>query len=268
MTINSWGSDDPMEVAKGGLGASSHTDGSVLFGSGTSPVTNSGLLAKGSILVGDGTTDPSVLAVGTDAQILYADSAESSGVKFATVNNSDKRTLLETITIASDASVTTSATIDTTYNNYELDLIDILPATNAVFLKCQFVEDGGSLLTSSLYKTRVFGQSMSNLSAGFSEDLKDHMRLSGKGNTTDFTLSNVASEAFSAILVLQNPNSTDVVPSIIQTAADYYSSQATPKYVTHNAFSYYDSAVGINALKFFMSSGNMTSGTIKVYGIW
>ena len=50
-------------VADGGTGASSFTDGGILLGSDTGALTAMAVLADGSIVVGDGTTDPVALAV-------------------------------------------------------------------------------------------------------------------------------------------------------------------------------------------------------------
>ena len=52
------GTDVP--VTDGGTGASSLTDGGVLFGSGTSAITASPVLTDGVMLVGDGSTDPAL----------------------------------------------------------------------------------------------------------------------------------------------------------------------------------------------------------------
>jgi len=71
-----------LAVAQGGTGASSFTDGHVLLGSGTGAITALNVTAKGSILAGDGTTDPVALAVGTNDQVLIADSGEASGLKW------------------------------------------------------------------------------------------------------------------------------------------------------------------------------------------
>ena len=56
-------------VADGGTGASSLTDGGVLLGSGTDPVTVTAVLADGEILIGDGSTDPVALDVGSSSSI-------------------------------------------------------------------------------------------------------------------------------------------------------------------------------------------------------
>jgi hypothetical protein len=73
----------PLKVMDGGTGASSFTDGHVLLGSGAGAITALNVTAKGSVLAGDGSTDPVALAVGDDDQVLTADSGEASGLKWA-----------------------------------------------------------------------------------------------------------------------------------------------------------------------------------------
>ena len=48
-------------------------------------VMNTDLATKGTIVVGDGSGDPTILSVGTNNHVLVADSNEASGVKWATV---------------------------------------------------------------------------------------------------------------------------------------------------------------------------------------
>src|SRR3990167_7499962 len=55
-----------LKVANGGTGAASLTDGGILLGSGTDAITAMGVLANGTIVYGDGTTDPITLASGIE----------------------------------------------------------------------------------------------------------------------------------------------------------------------------------------------------------
>jgi len=81
MTKNAWGSNKPVEVAYGGLGAATLTDGALLLGNGTSAVEQLGPPTKGELVVGvGGGASPNLLTVGTNGYILTADSGQSEGV--------------------------------------------------------------------------------------------------------------------------------------------------------------------------------------------
>lgn len=58
------------------------TDGGVLLGAGTGSITALPVLAKGMLVVGDGTAAPGTLAVGANDTYLIADSAQTLGVKW------------------------------------------------------------------------------------------------------------------------------------------------------------------------------------------
>jgi hypothetical protein len=61
--------DTALTVANGGTGATSFTDGGVLLGSGTDAITATAVLGDGEILIGDGSTDPVALDVGSSTAI-------------------------------------------------------------------------------------------------------------------------------------------------------------------------------------------------------
>jgi hypothetical protein len=80
-----WEATD-VAVAHGGTGASTLTANGVLIGNGTSAVTAVDMSTKGGILAGDGSGNPSVLAVGaSDGHVLTVDSSEATGLKYAAV---------------------------------------------------------------------------------------------------------------------------------------------------------------------------------------
>ena len=72
-----------LSVANGGTGASSLTANGVLIGNGTSAITSVDMSTKGHVLIGDGSGNPQMLAVGCNAQVLTACSGETTGVKWA-----------------------------------------------------------------------------------------------------------------------------------------------------------------------------------------
>ena len=58
-----------LAVADGGTGASSFTDGGILLGSGTDPITVTAVLGDGEILIGDASGDPTTLDIGSSTAI-------------------------------------------------------------------------------------------------------------------------------------------------------------------------------------------------------
>jgi hypothetical protein len=72
-----------LAVAQGGTGASTLTANGVLIGNGTSAITSVAMGTKGQLLLGDGSGNPQMLTVGDDDQVLTADATETTGVKWA-----------------------------------------------------------------------------------------------------------------------------------------------------------------------------------------
>lgn len=78
MTINSWGSEDPVQVSKGGTGVVTLASPQVILGSGTSPVTPAGAGTNGQLLIGSTGNDPAWATVsGTANEVSTATGAGS-----------------------------------------------------------------------------------------------------------------------------------------------------------------------------------------------
>jgi len=74
-------------VAHGGTGASTLTANGVLIGNGTSAISSVAMATKGHILIGDGSGNPQMLPVGSNDEVLVADSGETTGVKWAAASS-------------------------------------------------------------------------------------------------------------------------------------------------------------------------------------
>jgi len=82
----SWIGTGTLVVARGGTGTNTFTANGILVGNSTSAVAVTATMAtKGHVMIGDGSGVPSMLAIGSNDQVLTADSGEATGVKWAAV---------------------------------------------------------------------------------------------------------------------------------------------------------------------------------------
>jgi hypothetical protein len=73
-----------LPVGNGGTGATTLTANGALIGNGTSAIASVDMSTKGGLLAGDGSGNPSVLAIGGTADyVLTVDSGETTGMKWA-----------------------------------------------------------------------------------------------------------------------------------------------------------------------------------------
>jgi hypothetical protein len=101
--------------------------------------------AKGSIIAGTGASTLGELTVGTNNQVLTADSTTATGLKWASAASGGGFTLLETITIPSSTTTITSASISNSYKHLCFVFSNIY-TTSANNLDCtlRFNSDSGS----------------------------------------------------------------------------------------------------------------------------
>lgn len=85
----------PLTAANGGSGAATHTDGGLLIGKGTGAFENTGVLAKGTIVVGDGTTNPTTFTAGANGTFISYDSSTASGLTTASISSYDRSVVVE-----------------------------------------------------------------------------------------------------------------------------------------------------------------------------
>jgi hypothetical protein len=174
-----------------------------------------------------------------------------------------KMKLISSQTASSDASLSFTSGIDSTYKTYCFKFVNIHPSTQS---NIQFngSTDGGS--TYSVTKTTTFFQTRhdedgtdAQLSYETGKDIAQGTGyqqinvLVGTGND----------ENTSGELWLFNPSSTTYVKHFLGRSNSYV---AAGSYGGHYA-GYFNTTSAINAINFQMSSGNIDAGTIALYGI-
>ena len=222
------------------------TAGTGISGGGTSgdvTITNSmatAIDAKGDLIAGTGADAFSRLAIGSNDQVLTADSAQATGMKWATVP-SGGMTLLSTTTLTG-ASVTVSS-ISQSYNNLFIYFNKLYPSTNGSQIRFRL---NGST-TSSNYNYQPSGDNYFNFP------------VSSPSNATNGQLGNANLQIFNYA------NAT--------TWKQYFLTQATTTAVDDNNWigsskdtEAWTSINAINSITIFASSGNI-NGTMLIYGV-
>jgi len=178
-------------------------------------------------------------------------------------------TLIKTLTASSSSTLSfvdgsSDVVLDSTYPIYLFKFINIHPATNNTHLMVNF-RDGGSSYdatktTTVFYAYHDEADSDTSLSYQTGSDLAQStsaQRLTGGTG-------NVADESASGTLHLFNPSSTTFVKHFISRSSTYNHSNYVNDWYSAG---YCNVTAAIDAVQFSMSSGNIDSGTIKLYGI-
>ena len=231
-----------LAVPHGGTGAGTFTDGGVLIGNGTSAVQSTSAGTSGQILTSNGAgVDPT-----------FQDSAYSVATGL--------RVLIDTYTASASANISCVSDITSTYDEYIIEIRDLVPATNAVQLYMVISSNNGSsyLTASGYYYTR------NELSAA-TETPAEGIN-GGSYGLTGALVSNTASRGgVNGTIRLHNP-----LPSAVHqfdANLTHAGTTSASKLIRVDSMCAYDANVVCNAVQFQFSSGNIASGTIKVYGI-
>ena len=173
--------------------------------------------------------------------------------------------LISTQTASASASLEFTTGIDSTYDVYVFKFINCHPSEDAGRLQVNFSTDGGS--NYNVTKTSTSFRSYHN--EADSSTLLDYTDGFDMAQETGFKTicavgGNDNDQSASGEMYLYNPSSTTFVKHFIATTHTYGQNDAS-----YSLFSagYGNTTSAINGVKFIMHSGNIDSGTIKLYGI-
>ena len=171
-------------------------------------------------------------------------------------------TLLSTQTASSDSTITFASGIDSTYKEYIFKYYDVHPSAG-VRLAVNF-RDGSTDYDAS--KTSSFFEVYQN-EAGTSTSLAyvtDYDLSNATGVQSIGYIGNENDESCAGTLHLYDPSSTTFVKHFIATTPGYHGSNLA---LTSYVVGYCNTTAAIDGVQFSMTSGNIDSGTFKMYGV-
>jgi hypothetical protein len=198
------------------------------------------------IIVGEGASAPAYVGPGTVGQF---DAAQGASADPAFV--SGPWTLLATLTASNSATLSDTTHFTSAYTEYEIRFTNLLPATNNVNVEIQ-VHSGGSFQATS-YLTTAFGAAGSATINFFSPTTFIPLNTLGVNNT------GAGRSGFVRVAAVSQTS----VAKIFNGISGYESSSS---WATNTVSGFWNSTAAVDGFQFLFSSGNITSGTIEIYG--
>ncbi len=169
--------------------------------------------------------------------------------------------LAEQHTASTSASLNFTTCITSAYDEYEIEVVNVIPATNAVAIGINMSTNGGSSYDSGAnYNLAAFRwSSAGSTTAG--NATQGGLDLTGGGleqNTSTYGLSSTVH--------LFNPGSTSVFKQIVASSHGFDNNGSSLIYGVQLAGTYRNTSA-VNAFQIIASAGNLTSGTVRCYGI-
>ena len=184
---------------------------------------------------------------------------------FGSISSLGSLTHIATQTASSSANISFTSGINNTYKEYMFFCVNIHPATDNVKFNVNFSVDAGSNynVTKTTTIFRAFNKE-NNSSNGLNYESGSDLAQSTSGATISIELGNGNDESCSGILHLFEPSSSTFVKHFTSNFNTYQYNDIT---MNHIANGYGNTTSAIDAVQFSMSSGNIDSGQILLFGL-
>ena len=170
----------------------------------------------------------------------------------------DNLTLIATRTASTSASLEFTSVLSTNWSTYYVSIRNLVPASNTVDLNITFSNDNGSTYLSTNYKYAYLNQMTSGTLVALGSNSSSACQIATN-------ISNASATSLDADIYFYNLNTT-TYPSYYKGRLTHYQTDGSGNYNSPVGGMNTD-LTGIDAMKFAYSTGNITSGTIYLYGV-
>lgn len=205
--------------------------------------------AKGDLIAGTGADAASRLAVGTNGQVLTADSTNALGVSWQPAA-SGGMTLLSTTTLSG-----ASTTISSISQSYYSLLVVVYGVTNGSSAQIRIAPNGSTAVSDGVYIRSITGGAV--VTGYYSTT---YMYLTSPGANQD--ASNAANSFTLSFPMYSQSTASGLQPYSV--LAGFYTAGA---YSNNSITGTTQSTGPISSLVFTPTAGSFTAGTVKVYGV-
>ena len=223
------------------------------------------MTTRGDIIIRNSSNTTARLAVGGSGTVLSSDGTDVSWQTPA-ASGGGALVWLDRKTASGSATLDFEGFISSTYSVYEFVFTRIVSATDSVHVRMRFGTGAGPTYdtTSGNYSWDDFRIGPGGAAAGGSASSQDSCNITGGGGSEPINNTD-AEGGWNARMLLYDPSGS--------AGSKHYSGQTgfqsgnTATYVIGMIGGRYIPTTAITAVRFFMSSGNITSGTIDLYGL-
>jgi len=221
---------------------------------GTLPIANGGTNSTntptaGTVPYGTGTAF-AFTSAGTSGQLLQSNGASAPTWVTASAG---ALTLLSTVTASNSATVDIETTFSSTYDRYIIEAIDIRSVDSGVIIGAQYKLSGAYVTntTYAFHRMQPNDASAAYIGSALAAGAASSIGVTGASGRSQFTMH------------ITNPTSTTLQKLVYWTGGSI-SSDA----VTVRAGAGLNQGTGaLTGVRFFASTGNISSGTFRLYGI-
>jgi len=199
------------------------------------------------------------------ALIKHGNNALSSVTAFPSAVPTGKPVLLSTATASASSSIEFTSGIDSTYDIYQFEFVNIHPSVDESTFQFNFSTDSGSNynVTKTTTAFRAYHDEGNTATALAYHPQQDLAQSTGF-QTIGFGIGFDNDQSLSGSMSVFNPSSTTFVKHFMSNSNLYEDGNFS---IQQFIAGYGNTTSAINAIKFQMASGNIDAGTIKMYGI-